>query len=311
MILAKLIEDFLTHCEYERGLDHKTLKAYRIDLTQFTSSLENEGDTNIESVDREVVRKYLRETCSAFKPRTIRRKIACLKSFFGHLELEDTITVSPFRKMRITIKAPREIPKTISLTNIKKLFRYVYAELGKPLQSEFQRNTLLRDMAVLELLFATGMRVSEIATLTEEQVKLSQKQIHVKGKGNKERIIPICADEVKKSLQEYLKVRGRKSNSSFFINRLGKTLSAQSIRFMVKKYAKLAKVKLHITPHMFRHTMATQLLDQGMDIRYIQDLLGHSSITTTQIYAHVSDSSKRKELRRRHPRRNMQFINIE
>lgn len=312
MSLAQLMEDFLIHCEYERGLDEKTLKAYKIDLMQFALSLDEKERLSASLIDKESLRYYLRMTCSEFKPRTIRRKIACLKSFFGHLELEDVITVSPFRKMRITIKAPHEIPKTISLPNIRKLFRYIYTQAGLSAQTEFRQFTIVRDIAVLELLFATGMRVSEIACLSCEQVNLAQNIIQVKGKGNKERIVPICAEEVKKSLQNYLRLRDKEATvDSFFINRLGRTLSAQSIRFMVRKHAESAGVKLHITPHMFRHTMATQLLNEGMDIRYIQDILGHSSITTTQIYAHVSDKSKRKELRRRHPRKKMQFIEEE
>ena len=152
--------------------------------------------------------------------------------------------------------------------------------------------------------------MSEVAGLTQSRLDLKQGQVHVIGKGKRERIVPICSAEVKSALKQYLSVRSDPANKTdmVFLNRHKRPLSEQSIRFMVRKRTKDAGVNTHITPHMFRHTMATELLGNGMDIRYIQDLLGHSSIMTTQIYAHVTDAVRRREMRRRHPRNSMELI---
>jgi integrase/recombinase XerD len=164
----------------------------------------------------------------------------------------------------------------------------------------------VRDIAVLELLFATGLRVSEISDLKVECINLITGLIKVKGKGNKERIITVCNGETLKVLKEYYQLfhsKSKDSNNYFFLNRLNKRLSDQSIRFLVKKYARISGFERNITPHVFRHTFATLLLEQDVDIKYIQHLLGHSSITTTQIYTHVNGERQREILSQKHPRR--------
>jgi integrase/recombinase XerD len=311
MKLEHAIDEFITHCEYERGLGVKTLKAYRTDLNQLRRAVEIDLKiATVHDLDRNAIRSYLKSISDGYKPRTIRRKIASLKIFLGFLEFEDKITVSPLRKMRLSLKPPKAIPRTIQLREVKKIFKYLYSKrAGSNNQSTFQEITLLRDIAILELLFATGMRVSEVAGLTLERLDLRMGLVHVIGKGKRERIIPICAVEVKDALKQYLAVRNKPFNeiNTVFLNRHDKALSEQSVRFMVRKHSRDAGVNTHITPHMFRHTMATELLGNGMDIRYIQDLLGHSSIMTTQIYAHVTDTVRRREIRRRHPRSSMEL----
>lgn len=311
MELENAIDEFITHCEYERGLGSKTLKAYRADLYQFYRHLRvGKNKISVEEIDRDGIRSYLKNMPDGYKPRTIRRKVASLKTFLNFLEFEDVITVSPIRKMRLSIKLPKGMPRTIQLSEVRKIFKHLYSNKNKTKAgNDFQYQTLLRDIAIMEMLFATGMRVSEVAGLTLDRLDLKQQQVHVIGKGKKERLVPICAMEVKNALKDYLNVRGVEHNftETVFLNRHNKPFSEQSIRFMVRKRAKDAGVSIHITPHMFRHTMATELLGNGMDIRYIQDLLGHSSIVTTQIYAHVGDTARRREIRRRHPRSSMEF----
>lgn len=311
MELENAIDEFIMHCEYERGLGSKTLKAYKTDLNQIHRAVKvNIEAATVHDLDRDAIRNYLKTISDDYKPRTIRRKIASLKTFLGFLEFEDKITVSPLRKMRLSIKPPKAIPRTIQLREVKKIFKYLYfLRADSDEKSVFHQKILLRDIAVLELLFATGMRVSEVAGLTLDRLDLRQGQVHVIGKGKRERIIPICAVEVKDALKQYLSVRDPSLDATdeVFLNRHHKALSEQSIRFMVRKRSHEAAVNTHITPHMFRHTMATELLGNGMDIRYIQDLLGHSSIITTQIYAHVSDTVRRREIRRRHPRSSMEL----
>ena len=163
---------------------------------------------------------------------------------------------------------------------------------------------ILRDVAVMELLFATGVRVHELCNLRINDVDLKNKHIKVYGKGAKERYIQITNRDVVSALRRYQNEYIGKINETgfFFINNRGRKLSEQSVRFMVDKYAKSVNAELHITPHMFRHTVATLLLEEDVDIRYIQEFLGHSSITTTQIYTHVSLNAQKKILSKKHPR---------
>ncbi len=311
MELGQAIEEFIGHCQYERGLGAKTLKAYRADLYQIFRHLEaDKKEVDVDRIDRNEIRAYLKKISQAYKPRTIRRKVASLKTFLNFLEFEDVITVSPIRKMRLGIKLPKEMPRTVRLRDVKKILRHLYSKkVAEETGNSFRRHALLRDIAVMELLFATGMRVSEVAGLTLGRLDLKQRQVHVIGKGKRERIVPICAMEVKDALKDYLTVRSVAETNieTVFLNRHNRPFSEQSIRFMVRKRSKEAGISVHITPHMFRHTMATELLGNGMDIRYIQDLLGHSSIMTTQIYAHVADTARRREIRRRHPRSSMEL----
>lgn len=176
-------------------------------------------------------------------------------------------------------------------------------------QGKHSFNALIRDIAVLELLFASGMRVSELSNLKSCNINISKGYVKIKGKGNKERIIPIPHNETIEALKQYRDLFSDKIDKEgyFFINRLDQKLSDQSIRLMINKHTKKLNLDQHITPHMFRHSVATLLLENGVDIRYIQNILGHSTITTTQIYAQVNDSANRKILKLRHPRVKFNF----
>jgi integrase/recombinase XerD len=170
----------------------------------------------------------------------------------------------------------------------------------------------MRDAAVLELLFSTGMRVSEVSYLRCDHLHLGDGIVHVIGKGSKERILPLCSAEVKRALQDYDQHCSayKKDRTYFFLNRRGERLSEQSIRYMVKRQAaELALGK--VTPHTFRHSIATLLLEQGTDLRYIQRFLGHSSIATTSIYAQVNEAIHQRILKSKHPRRLIQLVSNE
>ena len=168
----------------------------------------------------------------------------------------------------------------------------------------YQSNTILRDIAVVELLFATGVRISELCTLTTQQVDLSSYKILIWGKGAKERMIQVGNTDVRKALLEYYNTFKSDIESSgwFFVNRLHQRFSEQSARDMIVKYLNKALIDLHITPHMFRHSFATLLLEADVDIRYIQKMLGHSSIKTTEIYTNVSMTKQNDILTTKHPR---------
>ncbi|MGD2091830.1 MAG: tyrosine-type recombinase/integrase [Candidatus Aminicenantes bacterium] len=301
-----IITDFLFHCRVEKNLSIHTLKAYKMDLNQFTDYLSANGMImDIEKIDKHILRNYLQRLMEKNKIKTVKRKIATLKALFTYLEFEDKIAVSPFRKMRIKIKEPLQLPGVLTLNEVKTLFQSVY-RIKKACKdrTSYTYKSIVRDIVVLELLFATGIRVSELCNLKRVDVNIDQRYIKVNGKGSRERVIQVCSLEIITILKEYIDLfHSCESNFSyFFINRLRHRLSEQSVRFMIKQYTRLSNINKEVTPHMFRHTFATLLLEEEVDIRYIQQLLGHSTITTTQIYTHITRHKQKEILTTRHPR---------
>lgn len=303
--IEELAITFIKYCKYEKNLSHKTLQSYTVDLKQFIAYLTvNSHPLGISQIDKNIIRAYL-QSISDLKPKSIKRKMATVKVLFNFLECEDQIIVNPFRKIKIQIREPFKLPNVMDIKEIEKIIRSAY-NIKPSANSKFANSSKVRDIAVIELLFATGLRVSEICDLKVGSVNLGSGLIKVKGKGNKERIITVCNRETLRVLKEcyHLFHREEQNNSNyFFLNRLHKRLSDQSIRFLVKKYARIAGLERNITPHVFRHTFATLLLEQDVDIKYIQHLLGHSSIMTTQIYTHVNGERQREILTRKHPRK--------
>ena len=304
--LKEVMEDFLLHCRVEKNLSPHTIKAYQLDLTQFFNYLFVKGKVlDMKKIDKQILRDYLQQLQETNKVKTIKRKIATLKALFTYLEFEDRIAVSPFRKMRIKIKEPLQLPGVLTLNEIKTLFRTVYKiRQACSDAASYTYKSIVRDIVALELLFATGIRVSELCNLKKGDLNIEQKYIQVNGKGSRERVIQVCSPEIIRIIEEYVDLFHPPGSgfSYFFINRLGSRLSEQSVRFMIKKYAHQAKIEKAVTPHIFRHTFATLLLEEEVDIRYIQQLLGHSTITTTQIYTHISRHKQKEILTTRHPR---------
>jgi integrase/recombinase XerD len=302
--LRNSIGVFLAHCEFERNFSFHTIKAYRLDLAQFTRfAVESCHSDDATQVDRSHIREYAR-SLHHYKPRTQQRKLAALKSLFGFLQREGLIESNPARTLRLEIRVGRILPRTMSLSVLQTFFRQVYANRPSPVEPTQACHRAIRDIALFELMFSTGMRVSEISNLLVTTVDLDRGAVLVRGKGNKERLIPICDSEVHSALIAYVGIKDtrREADGFFFTNRFGGRLSEQSIRIALKRHAKAAGIE-KITPHVFRHTVATMLLEQGVDLRFIQIFLGHSSIVTTTIYAHVNDKSQRDVLSHRHPRR--------
>lgn len=298
--LSNLIEQYLNFCENMKGLDSKSIKAYKKDLIQF----EEINSKNDSWCTKQVIEEYIKNLYSEFKPRTAKRKIASLKAFFHYLEIEEYISSSPFHKIKYKRKEAIVLPRAIPVSVISQLFNYVYNLEQDENISNYKRKNLIRDIAVLEMLFASGVRIGELCSIKTTDINLKDKIIKVNGKGSRERYIQITNQNVLKALKKYQKFFEKKIQSTgyFFCNNLGNRLSEQSARFMISKYARMCNVEIHITPHMFRHTVATLLLEENVDIRYIQELLGHSSITTTQIYTHVSLSAQKRILTQKHPR---------
>ena len=296
-------EHYLNYCRLQRRLDEKTLRAYRIDLEQFCSSLKT---LDISQISRQDLENYIEELHSKYKPRTAKRKISSARAFFRYLEFSDIISSDPFRKIQTRFREPSVLPRTIPLNDVEALLMTIH-EQRIHAGTAVQRRNALRDAAVCELLFATGLRISELCGLTPENVNLASGIILIRGKGSKERRIPIGNKEVIRILSEYaveFQEEIRKCDV-FFVGRGKNAFSDQAIRRMIRKYEDAAACSLHITPHMFRHTYATALLDEGVDIRCIQELLGHSSISVTEIYTHVATSKQEEILSEKHPRKKL------
>ena len=201
-------------------------------------------------------------------------------------------------------REPTILPKIIPLHTVEKFLTIIYTQRDNA-KTNYQRRNALRDAAVSELLFATGMRISELCSLKNEDINLHDGSILIYGKGDKERRIHIGNDSVSQIMEEYrAEFQAEiKSCNHFFANQNGKPLSDQAVRRMINKYCALSGIDLHITPHMFRHTFATSLLEADVDIRYIQEMLGHSSINVTEIYTHVTTAKQRDILISKHPRK--------
>lgn len=298
--MDKHIAHYIDHCKYQKGLSPQTIKAYQIDLNQFSAF--NHGPDNYYT--REKLQTYIAHLHSKYKIKSVKRKIATLKAFFSYLEFEEVIDTNPFCRMQIRLHEPFLLPRTIPLSSIDSILQCAYCQKALSSNGSYQYRSVLRDIAVLELLFATGMRVSELCSLRPSTVNLTDGTIKIYGKGSKERIIQIGNKAVLSAVAIYHQSFSTAITKSgwFFVNRLGSQLSDQSVRLMIQKYTTLAGIDQHITPHMFRHSFATLLLEEDVDIRYIQQLLGHSSITTTQIYTHVTSKKQRDILTIKHPR---------
>lgn len=294
------VQQYLNFCKLQKGLSPKTLKAYQIDLTQFATFIKYH-DCNCSKANLQL---YLTQLHSKYKIKSVKRKIACLKAFFRHLEFEEIVEQNPFSRIQIKLHEPFLLPRTIPLSTIDLLLQCVYQQKAQYKEDTSPYKCILRDIAVLELLFATGMRVSELCSLRSDTVNLAEGTIKIYGKGSKERLIQIGNKNVLSAVSTYHHAFAEPiANSGWFlVNRLGHQLSDQSVRFMIQKYANLAGIEQHITPHMLRHSFATLLLEEDVDIRYIQQLLGHSSIVTTQIYTHVTSKKQRDILTTKHPR---------
>jgi integrase/recombinase XerD len=306
MTLAKAIALFLSHCRYGKNLSTKTLRAYDIDLRQLKDHLSQQSrrSPSLAATDKTALRTYIQTLFGRNAEKTIKRKVATLKVFFHFLEREDIIAINPFRKMDVRIREARRLPKTIALPDLRSLFRYLYAQ-EKSLRASNSKahHRLVRDIALLELLFATGARVSEICSLKADNVDLREGAVRILGKGARERIIQLCDEETMAALKAY-RALCLEPGDYFFPGRRGH-LSDQCVRAMLKDAARRSGVRLHLTPHMIRHSVATLLLERGVDIRYIQHLLGHSSISTTQIYTSVEAGQQRRLLAAHHPRRHL------
>lgn len=301
--MDEAIQEYLYFCTNQRRLDEKTIRAYTNDLLQFKAFC-REGSL---MVPRKTLESYVIGLHQRYKQKTVKRKIASLKAFYNYLEMEEKIEANPLRRIRMDFREEKVLPRTIPAAQVERLLTFMYSLQNDKDLTPWQRKNVERDLAVVELLFATGLRISELCHLRPDRVDLEQGILCIRGKGSKERYIQIANTAVLHQVKKY-RAHWRKeiqAEQFFFLNRYGKRYSEQSARKMIKKYARQAGICLNITPHMFRHTFATLLLEEDVDIRYIQKMLGHSSILTTQIYTEVASRKQMEILKTKHPRNRM------
>lgn len=305
MLLREEANKYLDYCKFQKELDDKTIKAYKADLQQFIELI---GES-VNNPDKEILNAYLLYLHRTYKQKTVKRKIASVKALFHYLEEEEIIDINPFHKVKTKFKEELVLPKIIPKDIIEQLLNHLYKERAMNDYSEWRRKIILRDIAVVETLFSTGLRISELCHLQNKYVDLNNGVLCIQGKGGRERYIQIGNSDVlailliyKKCFEDEIKQCGY-----FFVNRYGNALSSQSARNMIHKYANEINVDINITPHMFRHSFATYLMEEDVNIRYIQKMLGHASITTTQIYTYVTTEKEKEILRTKHPRNKMEF----
>lgn len=294
--MEELIEKFLSYLSVERGLAQNTLLSYGSDLRKYIAFLRKSHILTLGKTTKHEVMTYLLELKDkGLSPTTVARSLVSLKVFYRFLAQEGYLASDPTMNLE-SPKVWSKLPETLSLGEIEVL-------LEKP---DLEDPLGLRDRAALELLYATGARVSELINLKIADANLEVGYLRCLGKGKKERIIPL-GSHAQEALKNYLdkgreKLVREKDAKELFVNRFGNPLSRQGFWKMLKKYAKRVDFEKRITPHILRHSFATHLLERGADLRSIQEMLGHSDISTTQIYTHV-DRERLKEIHRKyHPR---------
>lgn len=294
MLVSKAFSIFLAHCQFTRNLSAHTLNAYTYDLKH--AQMYFDGRTKIATIQRDQLRQYMRhmrESCR-LKETTIKRRIACLKVLFSWLQEESLIETNPFSTFSERIRLPKRLPRALDQRDTQRLRDMIL----KPINN-LVFDALAEKVAVFVLL-ETGIRVGELSSIRLEDISFSDQCVTIHGKGNRQRLVYFLSPQLRHHLQTYVDKRRATSINSdkLFITSTGLNLTPQNIRKHLKRLAQLSGIERHVTPHMLRHTCATHWLASGLDIRHVQKLLGHSSISTTEIYTHVSDQSLRQALAR-------------
>ena len=284
------LSKFINYLHATKNLSNKTLKAYTSDLKQFFNF-----ERAILSPDICGFIAFL-NTDLKLKDTSIRRKIISLKNFYDYLYNENIITFSPFAKLKFRFKQERKLPKTLPIKDITKILYCLSKDYNH--LSSFAKSTFVRDAALLDLLISTGIRIGEAAAITLEDIISPEHTILIHGKGRKQRLIYISSPITWERLKALIKERKKSSNNYLFVNRYGNPLSIHGIEDIYKKYVKKAQINTKSTPHYLRHTFATNLLANGADLRSVQEILGHASVATTQIYTEVTTARKKQVLKK-------------
>lgn len=285
------INDYINYIFIERKLSKNTKNAYRSDLEDFNKYINNKSINDIDISD---IKRYIMHLNKSNNDKTINRKLVSIRTFFNYFVRSEVITSNPCEKLE-NIKLDKKLPKVLSYDEILKLLEVKGNKLGD-----------IRNKVMIELLYSTGFRISELVNLNVTDVDISENLVKCVGKGNKERIIPI-GDTITKLLEKYInEIRPQllkgKISDKLFISSYGRGISRQSFFKFLKMQAKVSGVSTDISPHTIRHSFATHLLEYGADLKSISELLGHENIKTTQIYTHLSKSKVRADYDEFHPR---------
>lgn len=295
------LNDFIEYLNLEKGLSKNTEHSYASDIQKFLLWIENK-DKHVLNVSPEDLETYIGESAKGLKSRTIARQISAIRQFYKFLQAEEHIQENPAELLELP-KLEKYLPEVLSVDEINKIIEAIDASLDEG----------FRNKVIIEVLYATGMRVSELISLKLSDIYFEEALIKVTGKGNKQRFIPIHQNALH-LLNIYInEIRSKfydekRSKNYVFLNRRGTPLSRVMVFTFIKKYAEAAGIQKKISPHTFRHSFATHLVEAGADLRAVQDLLGHESILTTEIYTHLSQKHLRDLINSYHPRSHRKLI---
>ena len=290
-----LIDKFIDHLWLEDGLSKNTLNSYRFDLLNFSDWIKNRRSIYLYNVSRADIQQYLSFKFPTAKARSISRLLSTLRRFYRFLYRENKIVNDPTLQIQKP-KIPKSLPKSLSEDEVESL-------LEAP---DMDIDIGVRDKAMIELLYACGLRVTELVNIQLTEVSLNDGVIRVTGKGDKTRLVPMGEDAME-YIQKYLieardNILKSKKSKYLFVTHHGKSMTRQTFWHLLKKYAVVANIKQSISPHILRHAFATHLINHGADLRVVQMLLGHSDISTTQIYTHVARERLKTIHKSHHPR---------
>ena len=303
--LSTQLEKFIYYEEVILGKSYNTIKSYKKDILQFIEYIDkNEGIKDFDEVEIITFRSFIaylnsdsnendEKSSSSVGKRSINRKISALRTFFKYLNEQEIVKNNKVGYISMP-KFEKGLPTVLNKDDIDKIRAVINTD----------KITGVRDRLIVELLYSSGIRASELIDMSEHMINMSEREIRVIGKGNKERIT-FFSQNAEKWLKHYIDLKKRDyknyDSSVIFVNSRGEKLNSRSLRRLITDYAKKADINKEVTPHVFRHSFATTLLNKGVDIRYLQELLGHSSISTTQIYTHVSKALLREVYMSAHP----------
>ena len=291
----KIIDEFINHLWLEDGLSKNTLNSYRFDLELLSEWLTKSLKKNISDVSEGDIQQYLSFKFPSSKSRSISRLLATLRRFFRYLLRENKIKIDPTLQIQ-SPKIPKSLPKSLSEEDVESLLNAPNVKIISG----------LRDKAMLELLYACGLRVSELVNILLTELSMTEGIIRITGKGSKTRLVPMgeeAVDWIKKYIDESRKnILKQKTSKYLFVTIRGSAMTRQAFWYLIKRYSIIAQIKKPMSPHILRHAFATHLINHGADLRVVQMLLGHSDISTTQIYTHVARERLKKLHQSHHPR---------
>lgn len=299
--MLEIVNEYASYLLYQKNYSKKTIDSYTRDINKFLDFMNNENYT-LNSVDSTLIRNFLaHETLDGISKRSNARRVIALRQFYEYLVKNNYVEFNPFIIIS-TPKVDKKLPEFMYLEEINNLFE---------LNSQRKDFLMHRDQAIIELLFSSGLRVSELVNLTLQDLNLKERMMRIVGKGNKERIVPFSL-KTQKTLSIYLENTRKEliANSGnnigtnyVFLNNRGEKLTTRGVEYILQEIENKTGVTLSLHPHKFRHSFATHLLNQGLDLRTIQELMGHASLSSTQVYTHVSNQKMHDEYEKAFPRR--------